>query len=242
MRVVVTRPRHSGERTVRRLTQMGHDAFLLSLAEPIHHTGEAARALSNTEGAIAVTSAEAIRALATLGPDLARHFHRPMFAVGKSTAKEAAGLGFTDITASEGGGIELATLISARMGGPAQSPLLYLAGDPRAAGFEAKLTELQLPFRTVECYRMQDTIPDEAILRQLFEDAPADAVLLYSHQTARRFFVLPFIQKNPAALSETRFLCLSEAVAGAIPPAMRLHADIAEMPNEDQLLALLVTA
>ncbi|MFS8045330.1 uroporphyrinogen-III synthase [Rhizobium sp. BR 314] len=240
MRVVVTRPRHSGERTIERLTRMGHEAHLLPLAEPVHHVEDARRALLQTQGAIAVTSAEAIRVLAALEPDLSQHLGRPIFAVGKATAKEAAKLGFTDITASEGGGNELAALISSHATDNDGALLLYLAGFPRATGFEAGLTGLQLPFRTVECYRMQDIIPDDATLSQLFVDRPADAVLLYSQLTAQRFFGLSFVQRNQTLLDGIRFLCLSEAIAEAIPVALHPHVAIAGTPDEDRLLALLV--
>ncbi|MBB3286612.1 MULTISPECIES: uroporphyrinogen-III synthase [unclassified Rhizobium] len=242
MRVVVTRPQHSGERTVRRLAQMGHEALLLPLAEPVHHVAEAGRALLSTRGAIAVTSAEAIRTLASLGADLAPHLGRRLFAVGKATAKEAADLGFSNVAVSEGGGAELATLISGHPASPGGNPLLYLAGSPRAPGFEAGLTELQLPFVTVECYRMHDITPENAVLRRLFTDARADAVLLYSRQTAQRFFGLPFVRQNPEAFTETRFLCLSEAIAEAVPARMHSQTDIADMPNEDRLLSFLIQA
>lgn len=242
MRVVVTRPQHSGERTMRRLTQMGHEALLLPLAEPIHHVGEARRALLTTQGAIAVTSAEAIRVVALLGTDIKPQLERPLFAVGKATAKEAAELGFSNIEVAEGGGAELAALISSYFAGGDTAPLLYLAGFPRAAGFEAGLTKRHLPFLTVECYRMRDIIPDGVTLYRLFADDRADAVLLYSHETARRFFSLPFVGHNMELFAQTRFLCLSEAVADAVPEPMRLHVGIADMPNEDRLLALLIRA
>lgn len=242
MRVVVTRPRHSGERTVRRLARMGHEPLLLPLAEPVHRLEEAKRALRQTEGAIAITSAEAIRVLAALSSDLKQHLSRPLFAVGKATAKEAADLGFDTIVVSEGGGTELATLISSHPASPNASPLLYLAGSPRAAGLETRLEELHQPFLTVECYRMRDLSPDDALLRRLFVDFRADAVLLYSHQTAKRLFSLPFVERNPEVFADTRFLCLSAAIAEAIPASMRLHVDIADMPNEDRLLTLLIQA
>lgn len=242
MRVVVTRPRHSGERTMRRLTQMGLDPLLLPLAEPVHHVEEARRALLTTQGAVAVTSAEALRVLAVLGSDIEPHLGRPLFAVGKATAREAAELGFSNIAVSEGAGAELAALISRHSGGRNAAPLLYLAGFPRAAGFEAGLAELHLPFLTVECYRMRDIIPDDVTLRRFFSDARADAVLLYSHETARRFFSLSFVGHNMELFAETRFLCLSDAVASAVPETLQSHVDIADMPNEDRLLALLIRA
>ncbi|MQB45329.1 uroporphyrinogen-III synthase [Rhizobium sp. ICMP 5592] len=240
MRVVVTRPQHSGERTVRRLTEMGHEALSLPLSEPVHDVEAARQALSETQDAIAVTSAEAIRALAALGQNIAPHLGRPLFAVGKATAKEARDLGFTNVLASEGSGIELAELIARSQAGMRQ-PLLYLAGSPRAAGFETRSMELKMPLRTVECYHMLDIVPDDAALRKFFVDIRADAVLLYSRQTALRFFSLPFLLKHPYALAPTRFLCLSEAIADAVPALLRAHADIAAMPDEDSLLALLTT-
>lgn len=240
MRVVVTRPQHSGERTVRRLRKMGHEGFPLPLSAPVHDVDAALLARLDTKDAIAVTSAEAIRALAALGQSLAFHFGRPLFAVGKATAKEAKKLGFTHVFTSEGSGIELAELIARNRTGT-QQPLLYLAGSPRAAGFETRLTELNIPLRTVECYHMQNIAPDDATLRKLFIDSRADAVLLYSRQTALRFFSLPFLRQHPDTLAQTRFLCLSEAIADVIPTLLRANGDIADMPDEDSLLALLKT-
>lgn len=240
MRVVVTRPQHSGERTVQRLTEMGHETLSLPLSEPVHDVDTARQALSATQDAIAVTSAEAIRALAALDQNLAPHLGRPLFAVGKATAKEAGNLGFTHVLASEGGGIELAELI-AHNRTSMQQPLLYLAGSPRAAGFETRSMELNIPLRTVECYHMLDITPDDATLRKFFVDIRTDAVLLYSRQTAHRFFSLSFLRQHPDALASTRFLCLSEAIADAVPALLRAHVEIAAMPDEDSLLALLTT-
>ncbi|MEF0943258.1 uroporphyrinogen-III synthase [Rhizobium sp. BR 362] len=239
MRVVVTRPEHSGERTARRLAEMGHEAMLLPLSKPVRHVDATWQALSNTRGAIAVTSAEAIRTLGAIGHPLEPHLGRLLFAVGKATADEAKDIGFINVFASGGSGTELAELVFREWTGNSQAPLLYLAGAPRAAGFEARLTALNIPFQTVECYRMQDIVIDDAVLRRLFLDASADAVLLYSHQTAIRFFSLPFLQQHSNLLASTRFLCLSKAIAEAVPASLHSHVDIANMPDEDSLLALL---
>lgn len=242
MRVVVTRPRHSGERTARRLADMGHEAVPLPLSAPVHDAQAASHALSETQGAIAVTSAEAIHALAALKEAIRPHLHRPLFAVGKATAKEATALGFTRVLTSEGSGIELAELVAQDAAGVAPSPLLYLAGSPRAAGFETRLAELKIPLRIAECYHMRDVEPDDAMLRALFVDARAEAVLLYSRQTALRFFGLPLLRQQPEIVAETRFLCLSKAIAEAVPAAFAARTQIAAMPDEDSLLALLTMA
>lgn len=146
MRVLVTRPAHSAERTVQRLREMGHEPLLLPLAEPVHDPDAALRVLLATEGAIAVTSAEAIRTIAELGNDLRPHLDRPLLAVGEATAGEARRLGFRSVTASFGSGRELADRIARN----APRTLLYLAGTPRAPGFEKRLAELKLQVTVAE--------------------------------------------------------------------------------------------
>ncbi len=239
MRVVVTRPAHSGERTAGRLAGLGHEAVLLPLTHPVHDGKAAGDALAGSRGALAVTSAEAIRTVGDLGPALAPQLSRPLFAVGTATAEAAEAAGFTDVLCSQGSGAELAELILAHRPLLADSPLLYLAGSPRAASFEAGLAELAIPFRTVECYAMADARPDDTTLRRIFLEDSADAVLLYSRLTAERFFSLPALVDHPEALARIRLLCLSAAVAEAIPDRLRANVEIAAAPDEDSLLALL---
>ena len=97
MRVLVTRPAHSATRTAQRLRDMGHEPLLLPLREPLHDSNAAADALAITGGAIAVTSAEAIRVLSALGEKLHPHLARSLFAVGETTAEEARSLGFRSV-------------------------------------------------------------------------------------------------------------------------------------------------
>ncbi len=51
MRVLVTRPQHSGERTAERLRKLGHEPILLPLSQPVHDGDAAVRGLETTEGA-----------------------------------------------------------------------------------------------------------------------------------------------------------------------------------------------
>ncbi|MDE1991332.1 MAG: uroporphyrinogen-III synthase [Rhizobiaceae bacterium] len=239
MRVVVTRPAHQGERTARRLNAMGHEAVLLPLSRPLHDAEAARQALSLTAGAIVATSAEAIRTLAELGELVTPHRARPLFAVGKATAEEAANIGFSRIFVSEGSGGELADMIADSLATIPNAPLLYLTGSPRAAGFETRLAEFAVPLEIVECYRMEDIQPDEGCLRQILFADHVDAILFYSRQTALRFFNLTFTREHPDALSRSRFLCLSDAIGETVPERLRAHIEIAAMPDEDSLLALL---
>lgn len=239
MRVVVTRPVHSGDRTAERLAKAGHEPLLLPLTQPVHDIASARQALAASTGAIAVTSAEAIRVLEQLGPQLAAYLNRPVFAVGKATAEAAGGIGFATCFHSDSGGGALAELIHTRLADLEGTSVTYLAGSPRAPGFEARLAELQVPFRTVECYRMIDIDPPQARLDELFLDTPADAVLLYSRYTAKRFFELPFFEANPQVLAHTRLICLSEAVSLVVPRSLQDNTHIASKTDEDSLLALI---
>ncbi len=88
MRIVVTRPQRSGERTAAKLEALGHAPVLLPLFHPCHHGERAVAALSDPAGAIAVTSAEALRALATCEEQLAPCLSKPLFAVGGQRRKQ----------------------------------------------------------------------------------------------------------------------------------------------------------
>ena len=239
MRVVVTRPAHSGERTAARLRALGHDPVLLPLTAP-HHDGPAAlAALAAGSGAVAITSAEAVRALARLGTALQPHLARPLFAVGAATADAAAAAGFTNLHPAAGDGAALADLVAAHRNLLRGEPLTYLTGAPRTALFETRLAQQGIALRIAECYRMSPVEPDEGVLAELVSGTGADAILFYSSRTAERFFSLPAVREHGKNLDAAWFLCLSAAVAGSLPAGLRHRAKIAPQPDEDSLLGLL---
>ena len=235
MRVLVTRPAHSAEKTAQRLRDIGHEPLLLPLRQPLHDAATAAKALAAGSGPIAVTSAEALRVVSALGETLRPHLARPLFAVGEATAKEAESLGFRSVSSSSGNGRDLADLIAAQ----GADGLLYLAGLPRAETFEQGLRDFGIRFSVAECYRMQPAAPGRAALEALFSGGRPEAILFYSRQTADDFFRLPDLRAALPEVGEIRLLCLSEAVAQAIPADLKDKATIAPMPDEKSLLSLL---
>ncbi|TLX05608.1 uroporphyrinogen-III synthase [Rhizobium sp. MHM7A] len=235
MRVLVTRPAHSATRTAQRLRDMGHEPLLLPLRRPQHDSAAASNALETTSGAIAVTSAEAVRVMSALGEKLRPHLVRPLFAVGEITAEEARRLGFRSVAASSGNGRDLADLAAAE----AADELLYLAGMPRAETFEGRLRQLGIRFSVAECYRMQPVAPNPAEIEALFSDHRPDAVLFYSRQTAEDFFQVAELRSALSEHSDTRLLCLSRAVAQVIPASLKKTVAISAMPDEQSLLSLL---
>lgn len=236
MRVVVTRPEISAVRTAGRLKTMGHDPILMPLFRPIHDLRATTEALQKPHCALAATSAETLRLLSaqTLRPLI--DAGKPFFAVGAATADAARSLGYLNVRTGEGDGADLADLISSDFG-EAQDPVLYLAGQPRAGTLEGRLQESGIPCTVAEIYRMQaiDYSPEE--LADRLEEPSVGAVLLYSRETALRFFdILP---PSTAIQAGLRILCLSEQVASGLPAAFRHRAEIAQSPNENALLALL---
>ncbi|MCJ7994377.1 uroporphyrinogen-III synthase [Rhizobium cremeum] len=242
MRVLVTRPEPSATRTAERLRRLGHVPVVLPLARAVHDVQAVGAALASPHVAIAVTSAEAVRALEEMGSDAISPYREDLFfAVGNASAEAARQLGFRRILAGDGDGAALAAIIAGNIGGgiSTERPLLYLAGKPRASGLEDALQEWRIPASVCECYRMEDTLIAEQALRACLVEQPVDAILFYSPESVRRFFALPFINAHREALAPMKFLCLSEKIRSALPPELQRKACAAEAPAESSLLALL---
>jgi uroporphyrinogen-III synthase len=235
MRVLVTRPLHSGERTAERLRGMGHEPVLLPLSQPQHDPDAALRGLTQTDGPVAITSAEAIRAIAHRGAERAPHLGRTLFAVGEATGSEARAAGFRSVISSSGGGAALAETIARQ----ALGPILYLAGSPRAETFERRASDIGLKLVVTECYRMEPVEIDPATLRMLLTERRPHAILLYSRQTAESFFSNPEILSHSDTFTGIRFLCISKSVSEAVPASLQQNIAIATMPEERSLLSLI---
>lgn len=242
MRVLVTRAAQSATKTAQRLRVMGHEPLLLPLRRPLHDSATAAAALATTSGAIAVTSAEAIRVISALEEQLRPHLARPLFAVGETTAEEARKLGFRSVASSNGNGRDLADLVGIfadLVAAQGTDRLLYLAGLPRAETFEAGLRQRGIHFSVAECYRMQPAAPSPAEIEAIFSGRKPEVILFYSRQTAEDFFGAPELRSALPEDSGIRLLCLSEAVAQAIPAALKKNVMISPMADEKSLLSLL---
>jgi len=231
MRVIVTRPADSARRTAEKLAALGHQPLLLPLTRAEHRADEALKALSLPHRAIVLTSAEAIRALG--GIDLAPHFDTPVFTVGEASAKAARKAGFRRVTAGGGNGEALAK----QVGASGLDPLLYLAGAPRSPGFEEGLQQQGTGCHTVECYAM---VPKDWSDQEIALLSPRpDALLLYSREAAKLFFSRAAVRERRQTLSGLRVLCLSAAIADAVPGDFAVETQVSPTPSEADLLALL---
>lgn len=68
---------------------------------------------------------------------------------------------------------------------------------------------------------MQPAVPDPAEIDAIFANGYPDAILFYSRQTAVDFFRVPELRSAMPEHSGIRILCLSEAVAEAVPVALK---------------------
>lgn len=168
----------------------------------------------------------------------------PVYVVGAATAKAARIAGFTDIRLGGGDGEDLARLVLAEgiwrsSTGRARRRLIYLAGTPRRPALEQLLKQGSAPLDVLTCYRMKEiSYSTDKNLDDLRRSNP-DAVLLYSANAANRLGELARAETLAKSLESCRFVCLSDAVAAALPADFRERAVIAAQPNEDSLLASL---
>jgi uroporphyrinogen-III synthase len=236
LRVLVTRPKLSAARTAERLISMGHEPVLLPLSKAVHHPQAAAEALRSPHAALAVTSAEALRAIAAPEIRSVLDLGKPLFAVGEATAAVARSAGFGGVHAGAGDGEDLADLITGSHVDISDG-ILYLAGRPRARGLEERLEALGVPVRIAEIYEMAAVEYQAADLAGILLTSRPDAVLLYSRENAQRFFDLA--APYAGALADMRICCMSDRTAARVPAEYRHHVRVAAAPSEEALLTLL---
>lgn len=230
MRIAVTRPEPNNERSAKTLRAQGHDVLLAPLmrVEPV------AADLAGAWSAVVVTSAnapvaltaDASRALLTL----------PLFAVGARSTEAARTAGFTQVISADGDVHELVRLVAERHRG--DGPLLYLAGEHRAADLVGALarrgitTAMRIVYRTV-------TTPFPQALIEALRDKALDAVLHYSKRSAKNFIAGARAAGVEAEAFATNHVCLSEQVAGPLRQAGAARIVVAKHPDETSLIELL---
>lgn len=235
LHVLVTRPQPAAQATARRLKDLGYEPVVLPLMQAVNDPQAAVLALAQPHAALAITSAQALRVLQDLHDAetvLVTHRQTPIFCVGDATAQAARALGFSRIVVGPGNGEGLAQTILAA----APQSLLYLAGNPRTAAFEARLALAHFHCRVSEVYRMEPLPDIDDRLEVFVTGAAPRAVLLYSRETAK--LMAARVGDDPDRWTEIRWLCLSGGIASVLPAGLP-HIAIAETPDESSLLRLL---
>ena len=239
-RVLVTRPQPACHGTAARVQELGMTAIELPVTEIVRDGRGIEAALAGDWSAVALTSANAVFAAA----DEIHRWHRlPAYAVGRRTGDAARQAGFTDVRVADGEGVALAGMIgddvaAGKLFARRESPLLYLAGRPRASDFEKGLADASVPFSVMECYVARPVAYDADVLARTFA-RPIDCVLFYSRETARAFFRLIAQAGLRDQFRVRRIVCLSDKVVTGLPAALRDGALVATSPSEAAILELL---
>jgi uroporphyrinogen-III synthase len=235
MRLVVTRPQTDSERTAAVLRARGHAVLVAPLlrVEPVKAD------FSGTWGGVIVTSANAPGAIAG-NPARAALVKLPLFAVGQRSADAARGSGFADVTSAGGDVRDLVQLIAERHA-DAAVPLLYLAGEDRAADLVADLAGHGVAAEMAVVYRAV-TAPFPPELIAALQAGDVDAVLHFSRRSAENYIA----GARQAGIIEqalaVRHFCLARPIAEPLSGAGAGSIAVAKRPDEAALLGLLEPA
>ena len=232
MRLAVIRPQDDSERTAAALRARGHEV----LVAPLMKVEPVAADIGASWAAVIVTSANAAGAI-TAHPARAALIKLPLFAVGQRSADAARQAGFADVIAAGGDVRDLVRLIAARRA-DAAGPLLYLAGEDRAADLIGELTargiaaEMRIVYRAV-------TAPFPPPLIAALKAGEIDAVLHFSKRSADNYVAGARQAGIAAQALAVRQVCLSAQIADSLAGAGSGHIAIAKRPDEAALIAAL---
>jgi uroporphyrinogen-III synthase len=242
MAVLVTRPHPDDEATAGALRERGFEVLQAPMLrfEPVpFHDDTDAR-----YGAIIVTSANALRAIAG---ELEGHriLKQPLFAVGEHTAASARDAGFTKVISAKGEAEALRKLLLARVKAKQlkkSATLLYLAGADLARDLAGELAEKGFTVITRTTYRMVPVprLPQDVC--DAFMAHRIEAVLHYSRRSARAFLDAARaggIEISALALPQC---CISASVAAILHDAGATQVTTAASPDEAALFEALARA
>jgi len=230
MRLVVTRPQADSERTAAALRARGHEVLIAPLlrVEPV--TAD----LSGGWGGLIITSANAPGAIAG-NPACKALFKLPLFAGGRRSADAARQAGFSDVTSAGGDVRDLVQLIAERRA-DASAPLLYMAGEDRAADLVAELVVHGIAAEMKIVYRAASA-PFPPELTAALQAGEVDAVLHFSKRSAENYLAGAAQAGVAGQALAVRHICLSAQIAEPLSGASRIA--IAPRPDEAALIGSL---
>jgi uroporphyrinogen-III synthase len=230
MRVVVTRPEPDGKRTATALRALGHEVLIA----PLMKVQSVSPDLSGHWGAIIITSANAPIAIADSTARTAL-IKLPLFAVGQRSAEAAREAGFTNVTSAGGDVGDLVRTLGTQRP-DAKAPLLYLAGEDRAADLVGELSARGIAAEMRVVYRAA-TAPFPSALIDALKAGEVDAVLHFSRRSAENYATGARQAGVAGPAFAVRHLCLSAQAAEPLVGTGRVT--IAARPDEAALIALL---
>jgi uroporphyrinogen-III synthase len=232
MHLIVTRPVAESEALAAQLRNLGHQVLI----EPMLTIQPIKDAELDLDGAAALllTSANGVRALAqtTTRRDL------PVLAVGVATAGAARDAGFTDVDSAGGDVVALAALVRQRFS-PDGGVLVQVAGSAVAGDLAGDLGADGYEVRRCVLYGAETTTRLSAPCRAALAAREIDGVLFFSPRSAATFVKLVLCDDLRQVCRDVDLYGLSAAVAEAGAEVPWRRQNIAAMPRQDELLALL---
>ena len=231
MRVIVTRPQADSERTAAALRARGHEV----LVAPLMRVEPTAADFAGGWGGIVITSANAPAAIAK---NSARDslLKLPVYAVGRRSADAAQRAGFANVISAGGDVRDLVQLIAERHA-DASAPLLYLAGENRAADLVAELAVHGIAAQMVVVYRAV-TNPFPPGVTAALKASKIDAVLHFSKRSAESYLAGARRARIAEKAVAVRHLCLSQQIAAPLADAGAKDIAVAKRADEAELLEL----
>jgi uroporphyrinogen-III synthase len=220
--VWITRAEPGASATAARVAALG----FTPVVSPLLRLQPVAAEIDLTDvAALAFTSANGVRAFA------AAHEARdlPSYAVGEATAEAARAAGFAKVISADGDVAALARRIAAD---PPGGVVLHPAAAEPAGDLAADLAKAGIPVRSVTVYRSEEVEPTLAL--SCWESL--SAVLLHSPRAARALETLIAARAAP----QLRVLAISPAAAAPMAHLDLAGVAVAPLPNEHDLLSLLV--
>jgi len=227
-KIWITRTQPGAEATADRVRALGHDVIVSPLLDvrPL----EDVRLELDGVGALAFTSANAVRAFANLSADRALR----VFAVGEATAFVARQAGFKTVLHTRGDVAALARGILDRRRDVAGDVLQPGATEP-AGDLVGALERLRIPARAVAVY---ETVPADASPELAAALPDLDDVLIHSAKAAGALAAL--LKFHPAP--RLRALGLSKAALAPLARSKLAERRFPAAPLERDLLNLIDNA
>jgi uroporphyrinogen-III synthase len=232
MRIVVTRPQEDSERTAGALRARGHTVLIA----PLLRVEPQPVSLGGGWGGVIVTSANAPAAIAD-NPARDALVKLPLFAVGRRSAEAARQAGFSDIATAGGDVRDLVRLVVARKA-DAKAPLIYLAGEDRAADLIGELIARGIAAEMAVVYRAV-TAPYPPALIAALKSGEVDAVLHFSKRSAENYLAGAGAAGVVKQALGARHFCLSAQIAAPLSDAGAGAIAIAPRPDEATLIGLI---
>jgi uroporphyrinogen-III synthase len=232
VRMLVTRPQPDASDTAARLEALDIETTVC----PLLTFETLPTSLPDAEGfaAVALTSANALRALADRGA-INAFSGTKAFVVGERTAAAARDAGFAEVEVAGGSLADLAErLAHAGLAGP----VFYPTAREQSGDLAKSLAPYGVMVITAQIYAMnaRDALPLE--VRDALVGGGIDAALFYSRRTAETFVKLAGDGLGRSVKTRLGMLCLSEAVAEPLVDAHFVRVGLADYPSEEAMMGL----